>query len=122
MDIRPTILTINGVDLSSSYFKGNRILRNVDNECMEVHFTTTNMKDILYMRDIISMSDELEIYIRRKSSIVYLGRGCGCSIMEYVGCDMLCGSSFVLNVEYESEVSKLIDTVSEEKGCSIYLV
>jgi len=93
----------------------------MDNDLIEIHFRTENKDDIAYLREIISVNDELEIYSRRKRSLWYSGRSRGCSIMEYVGEDL--SSIFVLNVESDVESSEeLIEAVKEVPGRSIYIV
>tara|TARA_B100000401_G_C52586978_1_gene615404 strand:- start:138 stop:533 length:396 start_codon:yes stop_codon:yes gene_type:complete len=123
IDIRPTINTGKGNCISSNYNNTNRILKNIDNKTIEIHFNTENKNDIEQLREIISVNDELEIYSRRKRELCYSGRSRGCSIMEYVNRVGL-SSSFVLNVDMPLGASseELIETVKEEKGRSIYLV
>ena len=120
LNIRPTILTNKCNQLNTSYFQSNRILRNINNDYLEAHFTPKNKEDIEMMRVVGVLNDELWIYMRVGSNVSKIGKCSGGSIMEYVG---KCGVvSFVLNVEecVEEEGEELI--VKEEEGRSIYLV
>ena len=105
-------------------------MKNRDNECVEIHYHTSNKCDIESMREIINMNDELEIYIRRYPSIskvCYIGCSRGCSIMEYVCLDSVATEcvnmcSFVLNVCNSMENEELMSIISPKRGRSIYLV
>ena len=85
---------------------------------MLVVFNSVNMCDISLLRCIMCSGDSLEIYIKRKNVVSYIGSAVSIREIKSVGDS----KSFILDVEEGEEYEYILDTIKKEKGRSIYKI